>query len=72
MSSDTDLFASYLQRLRAEKLQQSHGVLLGEQTDEGLRLAKVHAHEAELVKRIAGALTLLDKDPAKFVKDHLQ
>lgn len=71
MSSDTELFATYLQRLREERLRASHGVLLGEHSDDALRLARIHAYEAELVKRIAGALTTLDKDPGKFVKEFL-
>ena len=64
---ENDIFAQYLQRLREEKLKASHGALLNDE----LEHARTLAFEAELVKRIAEALRVLDKDVPKFVREFL-
>lgn len=69
---EIELFAEYLRRLREEKLKASHAVLLGGDSVDNLHLARVHAFEAETIKRIAEALKLLDKDAGKFAREFLQ
>lgn len=69
---EVELFAEYLHRLREEKLKASHAVLLGGESVDNLHLARVHAFEAETIKRIAEALKVLDKDVTRFVKEFLQ
>jgi len=66
-----ELFAEYLRRLREEKLKASHAVLLGADGVENLHLARVHAFEADTVKRIADALKTLDSSAEKFIREFL-
>lgn len=68
---ELELFAEYLRKLREEKLKASHAVLLGAEDVENLHLARVHAHEAEVVKRIADALKTLDSSAEKFIREFM-
>jgi hypothetical protein len=68
---DLDLLEQYLIRLRQELLQESHAILTGNWSDEGLRHARALGLQADLVDRIRGATKELAKDPGQFVKGYL-
>ena len=69
---ELELFAEYLTKLRAERLQASHQKMLSARTPEDMMAACAVAHEADVVQRIASALKALDNDSGDFVVKFLK
>lgn len=69
---ELELFAQYLVRVRQEKLQQGHMATLAATGAQDFIHIHSRAVEAELCSRIHTALKDLEKDPAEFIKTHLQ
>ncbi len=69
---ELDLLRQYLLKLRAERLQQGHMAALNCIGPGDMIHVFARAHEAELVSRILGALSELDKDSGEFTRKYLQ
>ena len=66
------LFEQYLIQLRQEKLKLSHSVLKSDLNDETVRLARIHAYEADMASDLLTAIRALANDPGLFIQEYLK